>query len=82
MEADRHNFWEEERQCFEKAVELDPTFAMAYLGLSLANRTLGNTPKKRISTISWVGTIRVEIKRKLSKNTTKRWNWIPTMKEL
>ncbi len=45
MEAGRKKYWEEERQCFEKAVELDPTFAMAYLGLSGAHRALGNTMK-------------------------------------
>lgn len=36
-------FREEAIQYYEKAVELDPTFAMAYLGLEGANSGLGNT---------------------------------------
>ncbi len=43
MEADRRNYWEEGRQYFEKAVEIDPTFAMAYLHLSGSHQALGNT---------------------------------------
>jgi tetratricopeptide (TPR) repeat protein len=34
--------WDRARQSFEKAVELDPTFAAAYYFLSIAHRTLNN----------------------------------------
>ena len=36
-------YFEEARRCLEKAVELDPTFAMAYFHLSYAYYWLGNT---------------------------------------
>jgi len=43
MRADEKLYYDEARQCFEKAVELDPDFASAYLYLAEAHQFLGNT---------------------------------------
>jgi len=43
MRAEEKLYYDEARQCFEKAVELDSDFASAYLRLAAAHESLGNT---------------------------------------
>jgi len=45
--ADEKLYYDEARQYYEKAVELDPEFASAYLGLAFANWSLGNTKARK-----------------------------------
>jgi len=42
-EAGDKYYWDDARKYLEKAVELDPTFAMAYSSLAILYRMLGNT---------------------------------------